>query len=188
MHGSKGFTFLEIIVVVGVIGLVLPALFAILFAIISQQTKLFALQEVKRQGDSALSVIENTIKKNAVGIYSDSNLAANNEVCLTSTSTYQGDGTGTDFWFKDKQGGAYKFYLKPVTATANSLNKFTSLSDDPITPTNVSISTPISGIFISCYRTGTFVPAIVSVQFTVTHIPTQTSLTYVTKIKLSLNQ
>ncbi len=180
---KKGFTYLEIIVVVGVIGLVLPALFAILFAIISQQTKLYALQEVKRQGDSALSIIENTIKKNAVGIYSDLNLTT--EKCKDTDQSYNSI-DGTTFWFKDKQGVAFKFYLGPKTDgdTTNSILLYTPTTNDSITPSNIDVSTPISGIFISCYRTGTFVPPIVTVQFIVTHIPTSTSLTYTTKVKL----
>jgi len=49
---NKSFTLVELIVAVGVVALVLPAIFNIFFVIIRQQIVLTAYQDMKRQGDS----------------------------------------------------------------------------------------------------------------------------------------
>ncbi|PIY70331.1 hypothetical protein COY89_01780, partial [Candidatus Roizmanbacteria bacterium CG_4_10_14_0_8_um_filter_36_36] len=63
------FTLIETVVVIGVIGLVLPVLFTILFVILQQQSKLNRLQQVKKNGDFVLSILEKTIKNRANSIY-----------------------------------------------------------------------------------------------------------------------
>ena len=62
---KKGFTLIEMVVVVGVIGFVLPILFAIVFLIIQQQARIYSLQEVKKQGDQALFSMRGTVKQYA---------------------------------------------------------------------------------------------------------------------------
>ncbi len=64
-----GFTLIEIIVVVGVIALALPALFSVLFVVLQQQVKVTRLNEVKKEGDAVLQLVEAKIKDNAQTIW-----------------------------------------------------------------------------------------------------------------------
>ena len=83
----QGFTLIEMITVIGVMGLALPATFAILFSIFRQQTKILALKEVKRQGDQILSQLETVIRSaDSLGTCSDASCTIETpETCTTQT-------------------------------------------------------------------------------------------------------
>ena len=62
---KKGFTIIEIIVVITVIGLMLPLFVSIFFSITRLQMQLLAMQELKEQGDFVRDQIISTVRNNA---------------------------------------------------------------------------------------------------------------------------
>lgn len=68
MGNKKGFTLLEMLVVVSITGLLMPAFFAIVYSLFRQQIQLVNLQKVKEGGDFAMRIMTNTIRNNAVTI------------------------------------------------------------------------------------------------------------------------
>jgi len=178
---KKSFTLIEMIVVIATIGLVLPALFAIVFTILQQQIKIQRLSIVKREGDYALSVMENIIRNYAVKIYSESSFI--NERCTTANSSY-GPQNGSGFYFEDKYGNWFNFYQDFTNISSNSA-KLSS-------PVNLnSPQTKITDFSIQCYRTNLYSPPVVNVSFKIEYNTTSTrpeervtSLNYNTKIKL----
>lgn len=71
LRSVLGFTFIESLIVIAVLGLVFPIVFSTLFIILRQQIKVYRLSEVKRQGDSIINYLDNVIKNNAFRIYDD---------------------------------------------------------------------------------------------------------------------
>lgn len=84
-QSKQSFTLIEMLVVLGVMGLVLPVIFSMLFLTLRQQVKIYRLAEVKRQGDSTTASIENAIKSYAVNVRSTS--VPGSEVCITPNSS-----------------------------------------------------------------------------------------------------
>ena len=181
---KSGFTLLETMIVIGIISLILPLIFSIVFSITRQQAKVYVLSTVKREGDNALSVIENLIRTNAIGIYSVQALSS--KVC--TTASYDG-GNGSSFYFSDKDGNWFNF----KTTTDTGLLKIAS--DSSVISTAIDLTstknTQISAFNISCDQTSSTSSPIISIQFTIaqkqttsTRIEDLASLNYSTKIKL----
>jgi len=77
---KKSFTLIETIVVIAVIGLTLPVLFATILTLMRQQIKIYRLSQVKREGDYIINLMENTIRNRAVTVHSEQP-TDNNLVC-----------------------------------------------------------------------------------------------------------
>src|SRR3990167_1683082 len=176
----NGFTLMETIVVIGLISLILPIIFSIIFSITRHQARVYVLSTVKREGDNALSIIENKLRNNAVSIFSDQALL--NQVC---TSLDYDGGDGTSFYISDKTGQWFKFSLSNYeiassSSIPNSSQNLTSSSNTRITSFN-----------INCQQTSTFTQPVVGIAFTIEQKQSQSqrvediaSLNYSTKIKL----
>ena len=187
---NRSFTLIETIIVVGVTSMVLPIIFSIVFVILQEQTKIIRLQEVKRQGDFLLSSMKRTIQSNALQIYSESSMT--NEKCNTKGSTYplSGGDDGRTFFFKDKQGKWFNYYV--ILDAVTNVRKISSGSaifpSNPIDLTTSKVS--ISSFSISCNRQSLFSPPIISLSLRVTYNTTssrqedQATLLYDTNIKL----
>ncbi|MEI6532936.1 MAG: type II secretion system protein [Candidatus Roizmanbacteria bacterium] len=157
---TKGFTFIETIVVLAVLAMVLPALFTILFAIMQQQVRVLKLQELKRQGDQAFGFIKDTLRKNSYKIYSDK--LATNQVCLLPTTSYTNI-NGNDFYLKSDAGSIIKFYKN-----GTKLELYNS-----ITPSTnrVYITDPIQvdSFTIACNLKSAFSSPLISVVLKIKH-------------------
>jgi|GEM_PF-804346 len=170
------FTLIEIIIMLGVISLILPTLFSIVFLILQQQTKIIRLQEIKREGDFALTAIKSTIKNSAVAMYNFM-VAPNNEVCNTANSTYNNP------YFLDKNNNFFYFNLDNNQISSRSSN----LNPMPLT----SNRTTVTNFSLSCRRDNLYSSAIVSIEFDITYNTNSNrpeektnTLHYQTKIKL----
>ncbi len=185
---KKGFTLIEIIVVISVIGLTLPAVFAIIFSILQQQTKIYRLSEVKRQGDYVLSNLENTIRNSAVKIYSDQALSSANEKCANSGTSYPSPGNGAGFYFKNQFSQWFQFY---IPATEYQIASQSQVLNKSYLTTN---KVRIENLSISCSRSGRYSPPIVAITFNICYNNNNSctsarheevaNMTYQTQIKL----
>lgn len=162
MKKILGFTLIEMLVVIGIIAIALPATFAIIFAIIRQQARVYALKQVKREGDFVLNKMEDNIRNNAVGIFTNQSLSS--EVCDQSlVKTNYGPNNGSGFYFKDKSGNWFQYYLLNNTNIA-------SQSAVPSQPVNLTTSAvKISTFSLSCNRTAAFSPPVVSISFDIAY-------------------
>ncbi len=165
------------IIVVGITGLILPVVFSIVFVILQQQTKIIRLQEVKRQGDFVLSSMKTAIKNSAVQIY---NNPGGTEQCNLLIPTY-GPQDGDTFYFKDKIGNYFKYYLN-----AEKISSYSAAVTSDLTNNKVKISL----FSISCQRQSIYSPAIVTLsvklEYNTTSVRSEDTaeLTYNTNIKL----
>ena len=155
---KKGFTLLEMLVVVGILAIALPAVFAIIFAIVRQQAKVYALRQVKREGDFVLNAMENTIRNEAVGIFTDSGF--NNEVCgqaclVTNTCS----NNGSTFYFKDKSDNWFRYFL----INSRIASELGTIPTDYLTTANVAVT----NFSLSCNRAAAFSPPVISISFDV---------------------
>ena len=58
---NRGYTLLEVVIVISIFALIVPAMFSMYFASLRAQKKVFVLRDTKRNGDNALTVIESLI-------------------------------------------------------------------------------------------------------------------------------
>lgn len=181
---KKGFTLIEMIVVIGIIALVLPVIFAIAFGILRQQAKVYALKQVKREGDLLLNIIENTLRTYAFSAHSGQP-DETNEVCRTQTSEDAA-------YFKDKLGNWFRFYQKPDEGVTKISSQSSILNNGDtgetfLTTSKVDLNNSFS---MTCSRTSAFSPPIVSVSFNISYntasdrLEDQATFNFQTKIKL----
>jgi type II secretory pathway pseudopilin PulG len=176
---DKSFTLIETIIVVGITGLIIPVVFAIIFVILQQQAKIIRLQEVKNQGDFVLSNIRTTIRNSAAQIYDTKTFT--NEWCGTAPSSSPPDSQGDNFIFKDKSGNWFNYYLSSDKISSDSAQGRIDLTNQKVKVTSYTIS---------CQRQSVYSPPIVSLSLTLQYNTTSTrpeeqaELTYNTNIKL----
>jgi type II secretory pathway pseudopilin PulG len=175
----ESFTLIEMIIVVGVLGFALPVLFAIMFIVIQQQTRIYALQEVKRQGDIAIFSIKSSIRQYGKLVANLSPYPNVTEICPpypTPTLTPAPyimvyDSSMADFSYK---------LINNKIASESSRN---AISNNFLTDESVVVS----NLQFSCYRTNQFSPPIVWTSFTVTKSgtdPNLPSMQYNSRFKL----
>ena len=178
---KKCFTLIEMIVVIATIGLVLPALFAIIFSILQQQVKIQRLSIVKREGDYVLNVMENTIRNYGESIHSATPPTESNKICQSSSLENAS-------YFKDKFGNWFRFYLD----TTNSISSESSVLNNG-SPGSVSLNssqTKITNFSVQCYRTALYSPSVINISFTISYntsssrVEETASFNYQTKVKL----
>jgi prepilin-type N-terminal cleavage/methylation domain-containing protein len=181
---KKGFTLIETIVVVAVIGLTIPILFAILFTLMRQQVKIYQLSQIKREGDYIINIIDNTIRNRAVIIYKSDTIIDSNIVCNDLVPAYPPllSGTTVDkLYFLDKNNVWFGFKQIGTIIYSSSVTSDVSLT---------SSKTGISGFSISCNRNTVYSPPSVSISFNISYNTTSgrpeetTSMYYQTRIKL----
>jgi len=156
---ANGFTLIETIVVIAVIGLTLPVLFSVIFTLMRQQVKIYRLSQIKREGDYVINLMENTIRNRAVTIYKSAVLDDVNIVCKTAGSSWP----NPYFFDEDKRWFVYSASGNSVVSTS------ANLSPPPI---NLIINLTsskiiVSGFSISCSRNSVYSPASISLSFDV---------------------
>lgn len=178
---NKGFTLIELLIVIAIIGLTLPVLFSLFITTLQSQAKIVILQNVKKNGDSALDQINYLVQNRIYTIYSDQALTT--EVCTTRSGLSTPTSSQT-VYFADKGGNS--FYLAQVN------DKIASYSSS-ISPNPYYLTTPlvkVTNFVISCSRTSSYSPPLIDVAFSVSQLDSATrhentaNLDYRTKIKL----
>ena len=156
-----GFTLIELILAMSVFAVTLPVVFGLFFLNLQTRTKVLILQQVKRNGDDALAIIDGMVHTRGYSIYSDQAMTIK-------------DPAGTQFYFALDNG-------KIASYSA-------SMSPNPAYLTNSKVE--VSSFSISCERSATFSPPLVSISFVVSQLGSpvrheeRASLNYQTKTKL----
>lgn len=148
-----GFTFIEMIVVIAVIAITLPVLFTIIFAITKQQLKIYRLSEVKRQGDYALNIIENSIRGKAALISADLTPEPTHQLCLTPAANPTPILTG---YFFDKNNTYFKFSSTTNLIKQNFSGTISNLSNN---------KTRVENFNMSCVRSSPYSPPLINISF-----------------------
>lgn len=149
---SKGFTLIEMIVAIAVISLIMPTVFEIFYAIMRQQIRIYRLSEIKRQGDYVLSVLETTIRNNAISTHTAQAVSSADEICKNADST----SSPSRMYFRDKSGGWFSFSLTSNQVASDSASTNRTLTTDKVR---------IEGLSISCTRSALFSTPVVGVGF-----------------------
>lgn len=181
-----GFTLIETVVVVGVLGLTLPVVFSIFFVLLQQQAKIFRLNTTKKEGDYVINLIDNTVRNNAMTILSSNSPIppdATNRECDNDSTSYS---STSNLYFLDKNGDWFGYEINGNALASSSA----SLASVNLT----SSKTKVTGFSISCSRTYLYSQPSVSVSFDIqfcsdvacsqTRPEEISSLHYQTKIKL----
>lgn len=171
----SGFTLIETIVVITIISLTLPAIFAIVSGIARQQLKVYRISIVKNEGDYILNLLTNTIRNSAVNIYSDS--PPTTEQCQTAPSSYL---QKSKMAFKDQLGNWFAFSFSGNSVSSSSANPTIQLNSSKVL---------ISGS-IGCKRSFLFSNPDILLNYDVSYNTTSTrpeetaTLHYQTQIRL----
>lgn len=162
----KSFTLIELIIAVGIVGLLLPAVFSIFFAIIRQQLVLVAYQTMKQQGDSVQRNIKNILQNRAAYITDSTyDFASSPEACplITTPTPTQ----SPDLYIKDRDEISIHLYsdinpTPPTVAVASD-----SAGVIPKTYRLTSQDVTITDLTFTCSRINDFTPPIVKTSYTV---------------------
>lgn len=128
-----GFTFIEMVVVIGVIGFALPALFAIIFSIARAQTKVQHLTEVKKQADSAIDAIKTTIREDVDGIFKNDVNIPGSKIPIVCGNFSTND--GRDLYFHTSDGEYVQFYA----ASGQLVKNIEGVGEQPLTSDKVKV-------------------------------------------------
>ena len=151
-----GFTLIEMIVVIAVIAITLPSIYVIIFGIVRQQTKIYRISKVKKEGDYILNIISNIIKNNAVSIHSTFPATDLNEVCKNVPSSE----TATSLYFQDSTNNWFGFSL-----TSNTISSASSKLGSPIALNSNKIL--FNNFSIGCEKTASFSKANIFLIFNI---------------------
>ena len=173
------FTLIEVIVSLAVIGLIIPAIFSIVFVLMNQQAKIQRLKIIKQEGDYILNHISNQIKNNAIGVV-DSLSAPEQDYYANPTFSCGNvsSDTGQDFFIIDKgKNTDYNNWFKYVLDSNKISSQSSATTDVVLNSLNVKISKislpPLP--FISCKKdANNYSPAIISVNFRIEYTTTST--------------
>ncbi len=178
---KKFFTLIEVIVVLGVLGFIIPTIFIIVFTISREQLKVKAITEVKRQGDFIINNISNLIKNNAISIHSSVPPNLSNIVCFDSDFN-----NNSELVFEDLNTQWFKIYLNNDKISSSSALSIINLNSN---------STKIYNFSIGCQSGNFYSAPIVNLSFDICYkgnktdcitdsIESTATLHYQTKIKL----
>ncbi len=158
MKKLLGFTLIETIVVVAVIGLTLPVLIGAVFVMVRQQTKIIRLSQVKREGDYIINLMENTIRDKAVSIHSgqpdDTNIIC--KIVGTPPSA-----PSLYFFDRDKQWFGYIFDTSAIASKSADLDNLPNV----LTYVLTSSKSKVSAFSIGCSRVTDFSAPVVTLSF-----------------------
>jgi prepilin-type N-terminal cleavage/methylation domain-containing protein len=160
MMRKNGFTLLEVMIVLSIFALLVPAMFTMYFASLRAQRKVIVLRDAKRNGDNALTVMESLIKQNAISIHNATPPTTANEVCTVSTPT----ASGIPLYFKDKDGTWFSFGLtsNKIASASGTSGGSTSVNLTPGESSNSSNFSASEVYFRSVVESEHFVPLLIA--------------------------
>ncbi len=152
---KKGFTFIEMIVVLTIIVLIIPTVFVILFSITNVATKTYRLAVTKREGDYLLNIITNNIRNRAITIHSAVPADVTNFICndISNPVPYN----STSLYFKDRDGNTFGYFLdgdKFASYSSYLLSGPTPTGTPTPAPTNAPIALISSSLIVQNFSIG----------------------------------
>ncbi len=180
-HGNmkkKGFTLIEMLIVLTVVAIVLPTVFTIVIVIMRQQVRIYKVVETRRQGDYILTFIKDRlVRSNQILDY-----PGGTQLCASAPSTSSpSDGSSVAFLGNDDV--QYRIFSETSGGTTNL--KFAS----PATTTGITINNnlvDITNFSVQCGRRAGLGSPLINVSFTVRFKDPDfsVSIPYQTKVKL----
>ena len=174
------------LVVIGVVILVVPSIFVIIFGIMREQTKIYRLSIIKKEGDFILNNISNLIKSRAITIHSANPPTEINQVCAISDDEFTS--SNDRIFFTDPENNWFR-----ILWSSNVIASYSSFTASSV---NLNSSNAIIENFsIGCERASTYSGPTVSISFEICYKTSLGSCTstrpeetatmyYQTKIKL----
>jgi len=153
---KKGFTLIETLVVIAVIGITLPILISIILILMRQQLKIYRLSQVKKEGDYIISIIQATVKDQAFTIHNAKPASESNIVCDDpATGPYS---STSSLYFLDKNSNwfGYEFINDSIASSS-------SLTSNNLTSSKILVES----FSISCLRNKIFSPPYIMFSFDV---------------------
>jgi len=184
---KKGFTFIETLTVITIIGLVLPVLFTIIYSILREQAKINAVIDTKNEGDAAFTIVQNLLRNNVISVHNSSNILSQSTVrCSTYQSTYPNPASsdGSNVFFQDKNNNWFQIILTDdgkIASNSSIPNAYSELTTSKVV---------IDNFKISCTGTSLFSAPLISFSYRATYnnsskrAEDNASLNYQTKIKV----
>lgn len=166
---KKAFTLIEMLIVVSVIGLILPVLFSITFAIFREQALVYQITEVKREGDNVISFLDNKIRQGQLRLSSVNNLSNTNTELCTKNTFYAESTDGQGFYFIPDESPFTKYFR--VYLSSNQLKFESNENGSPALVSDLTSSNvTVSNFLIDCRPSSLeFGAPIVGISFKVTH-------------------
>ncbi len=159
---KKGFTLIEILVVIGIISISLPVLFNIFYALVRQQVKINRLTEVKRQGDYILNIIKTLIINQAISIH---NNIPPSPISCSSTQNITANN-----YFLDRQGTYFRFCQSSSGTTCDNSENYIASSSSLASVGTVALNnnkTLITNFSLTCFQNQSYSPPLIGIQFTI---------------------
>ena len=178
MDKKKGFTMIEMLIVIGLFIILLPTIFAILSTILRQQLRMYKIVEAKRQGDAAMAFMKEKILRDGVSITSNTG-----SQCFDASPPNNQYTTSDGRWFRifNESGTSYYNFYQSAGGQINyyesNLNITAALTANTVRVTNFQIS---------CFRRSLNSPPMIQISYTVTSTDNTAtiSLPYKTKVRL----
>lgn len=167
---KKSFTFIEMVVVISIMLLIIPALFSVIFTILREQARVIKLAIVKREGDYLLNSMANIIRNEAISIHSFKPPSEENLICNT---VYNFSTTSAALYFKNKEGGwfGYNQDVSNLTSLSAQLVQTSALEPTPSpSPTPIqyvlnSLNTKVRNFTIGCKTNYAYGFPLVNISF-----------------------
>lgn len=147
---QRGFTLIEITLVVLILSIALQIVTVILITIVRQQTAIIRFSTVKREGDQAMIKIKNDIQTRARSISGVSNNCTTVDLVNNINSANQ---------FQDAAGAT--FYYETELTTINKLKRV----EAGVSTFYTSGKANVTGLQVLCVKPGQFANQIVSIEF-----------------------
>ncbi len=183
MKRSNGYTLIEMMIVIGILAVIMPTVFSIIYILIQQQLRIFRVSETKREGDRIAFFVKDTILREAVGIYKKNGA----DRCTSASTTPEQTNDGSDFLLartKTSSATGFSFEQTGESLIFHDLNDGTS---EKLHGERVRVS----DFQIQCLRKSNVSNPVVGVSYTVTfydNTPTDlegtVSFPYHLKVKL----
>ncbi len=176
---KKGFTLIEMLIVLTVVAIVLPTVFTIVIVIMRQQVRIYKVVETRRQGDYILTFIKDRlVRSNQILDY-----PGGTQLCASAPSASSAsDGSAVAFLGNDDV--QYRIFSQTSGGTTNLMFASPANSATPITINNNLVD--ITNFSVQCGRRAGLGSPLINVSFTVRFKDPDfsVSIPYQTKVKL----
>jgi len=156
-----GYTLIEVLIVIMLLGIIMPAIFTILYAVLQQQAKISEITETKRQGDYIVQFMKEKITREAGGIEFDNGSGPVN-ICNTP-GPLQTSSTGTEWtYLADSASDNFRFVYDSDTQTI-------SFTQNAVTTSLNDSRTMVDNVSFECRKPTTYSSPSVAFSFRVTY-------------------